>query len=62
MSLFRQTIKKKNIVVLQNLQNEKYIMTNVRNDKIFRIYVQNIMKHVKTTIFFYLQSIIINLK
>ena len=39
--------KKRDSQTLKNLQIEKYIMQDVRNDKTFRAYVQNIMRHSK---------------
>jgi hypothetical protein len=39
--------KKRDSQIFKNLQIEKYIMQNVRNDKTFKIYVQNIMRHFK---------------
>ena len=37
--------KKRDSQTLKNLQIEKYIMQNVRNDKTSKTYVQNIMRH-----------------
>ena len=56
MSSTHSEIQKKNFIVLQNLQNEKYIMIDVRNERISRFYVQNIMKHVKIVEFFFIYN------
>ena len=47
-SVFIKRFKKRNIIALQALQFENYIITDVRFGRIFRAYVQNIMKHAKT--------------
>ena len=39
--------KKRDSQIFKNLQIERYSMSNVRNDKTFRIYVQNIMRHFR---------------
>ena len=39
--------KKRDSQTLKNLQTEKYTMQDVRNDRTFRVYVQNIMRHSK---------------
>ena len=44
--------KERGAVVLQALQTERYIMSNVRSGRIFRAYVQDIMRHVKAAEFF----------
>ena len=43
--------KKRISVTLQAMQTKKYIMTNARNDRILKIYVQKILRHVKATKF-----------
>ena len=43
--------KKRGVAVLQTFQIERYIMTDVRFERISRAYVQNIMRHAKTTEF-----------
>ena len=45
--------KKRVSIVLQIMQTKKYIMTNARNDKFSRDYVQNILRHVKVVDFFF---------
>ena len=48
----KNRFKKRNFVVLLKLQIEKYTMTNARNDKISRVYVQNILRYAKFVNFF----------
>ena len=43
--------KKRDSQTLKNLQIEKYIMQNARNDKTFKAYVQNIMRYFKVVEF-----------
>ena len=38
-------------MILQIMQTEKYIMTNIQNDRIFKVYIQKILRHVKATNF-----------
>ena len=45
--------KKRVVIALKNLQNERYIFVDVRNDKTSRVYVQNVLRHVKTTNYFF---------
>ena len=39
-------------IVLQILQSKRYIIIDTRNERIFRVYVQNIFRHVKIVEFF----------
>ena len=43
--------KKRDSQTLKNLQTERYIMQDVRNDKTFKAYVQNIMRHFRVVEF-----------
>ena len=45
--------KKRVVIVLKNLQNERYIFVDVRNDKTSRVYVQNVFRHVKIADYFF---------
>ena len=55
--------KKRTIVAMKNLQNERFIYVDIRNDKTSRVYVQNVLRYVKATeYFFYLLSVFQRLK
>ena len=45
--------KKRVSIALQIMQTKKYTMTNARNDKFSRDYVQNILRHVEVVDFFF---------
>ena len=48
---FIKRFKKRDVAALQTLQTERYIMNDVRSERTSRVYVQNIMKHVKAAEF-----------
>ena len=53
---FIKRFKKRDVAALQALQTERYIMKNVRSERTFRAYVQDIMRHVKTIEFSFLYN------
>ena len=45
--------KKRVVIALKNLQNERYIFVDVRNDRTSRVYVQNVFRHIKVANYFF---------
>ena len=50
--ILKNRFKKRNFIVLLKLQIEKYTITNTRNDKTFRVYMQNILRYARSINFF----------